>query len=110
MSRLGMRTGPTTLLLAGALLAGCSGATSAGGQVGSGSASEAPSVSTITSSSPGPPTAPPHSTAAGIPDGTWTRVITTAEIARRGLVLPAEELTGNYLDDGTVQVVIKTQG
>jgi hypothetical protein len=33
-----------------------------------------------------------------------------AEIARRGLHLPPEEVIANYLDDGSARVVLKTQG
>ena len=60
--------------------------------------------------SPGLPSGAPGAVAAGIPDGTWVREITTAEITRRGLSLAPEEITGNYLDDGSAQVVLKTQG
>lgn len=45
-----------------------------------------------------------------IPDATWVREVTTAEITSRGLELTPEELASNYLADGAAQVVLKTQG
>lgn len=111
-ARMTTATTAAVLSLAGALLAGCSGATGApADQGGSGSGSTAPTVSTTTPSTPEQASgAPEGATTTGIPDGTWAREITTAEINRRGLTLPPEEMTSNYLDDGTVELVLKTQG
>ncbi|KQU64137.1 hypothetical protein [Phycicoccus sp. Root101] len=94
------RTEAATLLAVGILLAGC------GGAPDSGQATQ--------SSSPPPSTTAPTSTApatdkARIPDGTWTREVTKAEITRRGLQIPPEVITGNYLDDGSVRLVLKSQ-
>ena len=89
-----VRTG-TAVLLAGGLLAGCTGDPSGTGD---------------TTSSSEQPSSTPTAAAAGIPDGTWVREVTTAEIASRGLKLSAKEITGNYLDDGAAQLVLKTAG
>jgi len=92
-----VRTG-TALLLTGGLLAGCTG--DEGDPSGTGD----------TTSSSEQPSSTPTAAAAGIPDGTWVREVTTAEIASRGLTLSAKEITGNYLDDGAAQLVLKTAG
>jgi hypothetical protein len=86
-----VRTG-TALLLACGLLAGCTGEPS------------------DTTSGTAQPSSTPTAAAAGIPNGTWVREVTTGEIASRGLTLSAEEITSNYLDDGAAQLVLKTQG
>ena len=109
--RMRTATSAVSLLLAGAALSGCSGAKGApADQGGPGSGSGASTGSTSTLSSPQHSSSAPESAAAGIPDGTWAREITTAEITRRGLTLAPEEMTSNYLDDGSVQLVLKTQG
>ena len=110
-ARMRTATTATSLVLAGSLLAGCSGATGSPADQGDpGSGSGAPTGSTSAPSSPQHSSSAPESAAAGIPDGTWAREITTAEITRRGLKLAPEEMTSNYLDDGSVQLVLKTQG
>ena len=95
------------LLITGAPLAGCSsGSEPATGQEGSGEPAVSATASPATEQSGGAA----GGVAAGIPDGTWVREITTAEITRRGLNLAPEEITSNYLDDGSAQLVLKTQG
>lgn len=83
-------------LVAGALLAGCAGATDGT----SGTASVSSTTDSAASTGPG----------ARIPDGTWSREVTTAEISRRGLTIAPEVIVGNYLDDGRARLVLKTQG
>ncbi|WP_406832286.1 hypothetical protein ABEG17_05525 [Pedococcus sp. KACC 23699] len=90
------RTKTTTVLVAGLLLTGCAGATGRPSTTPSTSARMASTAST--------------SSQARIPDGTWTRDITKAEITRRGLHIAPDVLTANYLDDGSVRLVLKTQG
>ena len=82
----------TTAITVGVLLTACTSAT------GNGSA---------TSSAPDHSASAP---AARIPDGTWTRDVTTAEITKRGLHIGPDVITANYLDDGSVRLVLKTQG
>ena len=113
MRKTQMTTAPTmtALLISTALLAGCSGATGASaGGAGAAPRSGAQTASPTTAPSQSPSSSTPVSTVAGIPDGTWVREVTTGEIARRGLHLTPNEITSNYLDDGSGQVVLKTQG
>ena len=100
-----MRTAPaaTAILAIGALLGGCSGGAQPPAGQGAGKAvAAARSVS--------PPPSPIPAELSAIPDGAWARDITTADVTRRGLHLSPEEITANYLDDGTVRVVLRTQG
>jgi hypothetical protein len=108
-----MTTAPkmTALLISAALLAGCSGATGASaGGAGASPRSGAQTASPTTAPSQSPSSSTPASAVAGIPDGAWVREITKGEIARRGLHLSPKEMTANYLDDGKVQLVLKTLG
>ena len=100
-----MRTAPaaTAILISGALIGGCSGG--AQPPAGQGAGKQVAATQSVS--------APPSPTSAeltAIPDGAWARDITTAEMTRRGLHLSPEEITANYLDDGTVRVVLRTQG
>ena len=90
------RTKATTVLVGALLLSGCSGAT------GSPSTTPSPAARVAGTASTSSP--------ARIPDGTWTRDVTKAEITRRGLHIAPDVLTANYLDDGSVRLVLKIQG
>ncbi|MFK5636119.1 hypothetical protein [Ornithinimicrobium sp. LYQ103] len=98
-----MRCHPVpVLVLAGALTVGCS----------PGAQPDSPNDGPPSVATPGTATRAPSSTttAARIPDGTWAREITTEEIERRDLELPPGFVVDNYLADGSVKVVLRTQG
>lgn len=86
----------TAMVVASILLAGCAAAT----RSGAATSSSPPRADGTSSSSSSP----------RIPDGTWSREVTTAEISRRGLRISPDVITANYLDDGSVRLVLKTQG
>lgn len=101
----------TALLLSGALLAGCTGGAVA--PTGQGPAEPVAAARSVPATPPTSQAAASSPTTRGvraIPDGVWAREITTAEMTRRGLHLSPEEMTANYLDDGTARLVLKIQG
>lgn len=101
----------TAILISVALLGGCSDdAQTPTGPGAADPAAASRSVPATPSSSPAAPSKTTTGQLTAIPDGTWAREITTAEITRRGLHLLREEITANYLDDGSARVVLKTQG
>lgn len=101
----------TALLVSGVLFAGCSdGAVAPTGQ---GAPEPVAAARSVPATPPTSQAAASSSTTRGvraIPDGAWAREVTAAEITRRGLHLSPEEITGNYLDDGTARLVLKIQG
>lgn len=108
-----MKTAPaaTALLISGALLGGCSGDAQLPTAQGTAKPVAAPRSGPATpSTSPAATSTATIGKLTAIPDGTWARTVSTAEITRRGLHLTPQEMTSNYLDDGRDRVVLKTQG
>lgn len=89
------------LVFAGALTVGCS--PGAAGSLPDGGPGSAATHGTASE-------APTSTTTLALPDGTWTREITTEEVERRQLELPANFLVDNYMADGGVLLALKTKG